>query len=146
MAIIHHPSLARYSLFNPSLVPFDKNLPITFVDNEKGVNHYTATGGKLQLEYSSDGLLEWKIDSKHEFYLILSKNRNKKPRIELASQDEFLFPEAPCPGSRCDETFIIVSPRVIFPLSSMIRLIRLNININCEFHTPCKVLAISSSL
>ena len=99
MAIIHHPSLARYSLFNPSLVPFDKNLPITFVDNEKGVNHYTATGGKLQLEYSSDGLLEWKIDSKHEFYLILSKNRNKK-NLALSSHRKmnFFSPRLRVPG------------------------------------------------
>ena len=56
MAIIHHPSLARYSLFNPTLFPFDKKLLITFVDNEKGF--VTATEGKLQLKYSIDGLLE----------------------------------------------------------------------------------------
>ena len=50
------------------------------------------------------------------------------------------------PASRCDETFIMLSPPAIFPLSSMIRLIFLNININCEFHTAGQVSAISSSL
>ena len=57
MAIIHHPSLARYSLFNPSLFPFDKKLLITFVDNEKGFTTLLAEG-KLLLKYSIDGLLE----------------------------------------------------------------------------------------
>ena len=56
------------------------------------------------------------------------------------------FPRAPSPASRCDETFIMMSPRVILPLSSMIRLIFLNININCEFHTLGQVLPIPSYL
>ena len=82
MAIIHHPSLARYSLFNPTLFPFDKKLLITFVDNEKGF--VTATEGKLQLKYSIDGLLEDWFKARFLFD-IEQKSQQKKPRIELAS-------------------------------------------------------------
>ena len=77
MAIIHHPSLARYSLFNPSLFQFDKKLLITFVDNEKGF--IVATGGNFSWNILSTVCWNGRLIQSTNFIWYWAKIATKKP-------------------------------------------------------------------
>ena len=101
MAIIHHPSLAQYSLFYLTplsfrLIKTDKNLLITFVDNEKGFITATLKGN---FSWNILSTVCCKIDSKHEvLFDIEQKSQQKNLASSSHRKMNFFSPRLRVPG------------------------------------------------